>query len=159
MTKAQKISLLLLRLSLGSLFFYGGIIKIMDPNWSAAAYLRGAKTFASFYLWLMQPGILPVVNFLNEWGLTLLGWALILGIFVRLAAYAGVPLMLLYYFSQSTMRFPFPSAGSFIFDQRIIFSLALILLANFEAGRYWGLEDWCRNLPICSRFPKLRDWL
>jgi len=48
MTQFQKISLLLLRLSLGWLFFYAGITKILDPSWTSAGYIKGAKLFPQF---------------------------------------------------------------------------------------------------------------
>jgi len=156
-TQFQKISLFLLRVSLGWMFFYAGITKIMDPEWSAAGYMKGAKTFAGFYQFLTQPGILPVINFINEWGLLLLGVSLILGVFVRLSSVLGAVLMLLYYFP--ILDFPYPNAHSLIVDEHIIYALALALLAAWRAGRTYGLENWCANLPVCSKFPKLREWL
>ena len=68
MDRFQKIILFLLRVGTGWLMFYAGITKILNPAWSAAGYLKGAKTFVGFYNWLAQPDILPVVNFINEWG-------------------------------------------------------------------------------------------
>lgn len=157
MEKNQKISLFLLRISLGWLFFYSGITKVLNPEWTAAGYLKGAKTFAWFYEWLSSSSILPIVDFLNEWGLTLLGVSLILGIAVRLSSLLGALVMLLYYFV--ILDFPHPNPNAFLVDQHIIFALALLLLAAFRAGRIWGLERWCSNLPICSKFPRLRHWL
>jgi hypothetical protein len=40
-----------------------------------------------------------------------------------------------------------------------MYALALLVLAAFRAGRVWGLENWCANLPICSKYPKLWNWL
>lgn len=157
MTQFQKISLFLLRLSMGWFMFYAGITKVIDPTWSAAGYLRGAKTFVEFYQWLVSPGILPIVNFVNEWGLTLLGVSLILGIGVRLSSILGAVLMLLYYFP--VLDFPYPNPHSYLVDEHIIYALTLLLLASLRAGRVWGLENWCSNLPICSKFPRLRKWL
>jgi len=157
MAQFQKVSLFLLRVSLGWMFFYAGITKILNPEWSAVGYLKGAKTFAGFYQFLTQPGILPITNFVNEWGLTLLGISLIFGVFVRLSSILGAALMLLYYFP--ILDFPYPNAHSFIIDEHIIYALALILLAAWRAGRTYGLENWCANLPVCSKFPKLREWL
>ena len=156
MTKSQKISLFLLRLSLGWGFFYAGITKIINPEWAAAGYLKGAKSFVWFYQWLLDPSILPIVNFMNEWGLTLLGVSLILGIGVRLSSILGALLMLLYYFV--VLDFPYPNPNSFLVDQHIIYIFVLLFFANLRAGRVWGLENWCANLPICSKFPKLRNW-
>lgn len=138
MNKFKDGSLLLLRLGLGWLFFYAGITKVLNPAWSAEGYLRGAKTFTGFYHWLASPGMLPVTNFLNEWGLTLIGAALILGVFVRIVAIAGAALMILYYLP--ILDFPYPDPHSYIVDEHIIYALALLVLAKFEAGRVWGLE-------------------
>lgn len=157
LSKGQKVVLFLLRVSLGWLFFYAGVTKLFDPGWTAAGYLQGAKTFGWFYEWLLTPNVLPIVNFLNEWGLTLLGVSLILGVAVRLSAMLGALLMLLYYFV--ILDFPYPNAHSFIVDEHIIYALALLLLACVRAGRVWGLERWCASLPVCSKFPKLRNLL
>lgn len=157
MTQSQKIFLFLLRILMGWLMFYAGITKVLNPEWSAAGYLKGAKTFADFYQWLASPGILPVINFVNEWGLTLLGISLILGIGVRLSSTLGAALMLLYYFP--ILDFPYPNPHSFLVDEHIIYALVLLLLASLRAGRVWGLENLYSKLPICSKFPRLRSWL
>jgi len=157
MTKFQKISLFFLRISMGWLFFWAGITKVLDPTWSAAGYLQGAKTFTNFYLWLTTPGLLSLTNFVNEWGLTLLGATLILGVFVRLSSVLGAMLMLLYYFP--ILQFPYPNVHSFIVDEHIIYISVLLFFAATRAGRVWGLERWCSGLPICSKFTKLRSLL
>lgn len=139
MTNLQKYSLFFLRISLGWLFFYAGITKVLNPAWSAAGYLKGAKTFAWFYQWLLAPSVLPVIDFLNEWGLTLIGVSLILGVFVRWSSYAGVLIMALYYFP--ILAFPVVGEHSYIVDEHIIYILAFLLLAGFDAGKVWGLEN------------------
>ena len=154
MGKLQKMSLFLLRVSLGGLYFYAGITKVMTPNWSAARYLQGAKTFTWFYQALLGSSLMPLVNFLNEWGLTLLGVSLILGIFVRLSSWLGIILMFLYYFV--VLQFPYVAPHSFIVDDHIIYSAGLLVLIAFSAGRIWGLDSWCAKLPICAKYPKLR---
>lgn len=156
MTKTQKTFLFLLRVALGWLFFYAGITKVLNPAWSAAGYLKGAKMFPEFYAWLASPEILPLTNFLNEWGLTLIGAALVLGIFVRFSAVLGAAMMLLYYFPVAD--FPYLEHG-FVVNEHIIYALALLILATFRAGWIGGLEKWCSGLPICRRFPGLRSWL
>ena len=157
MFSMQKTITFLLRISLGWLMLYAGVTKIIDPAWSAAGYLRGAKTFPGFYDWLIQPSLLPTVNFINEWGLTLLGASLILGVFVRLSSVLGALLMILYYLP--VLDFPYPNPHSYIVDEHIIYALALLYLAAVRAGRVWGLEGWCSRLPICSRFPAYRKLL
>lgn len=157
MTQFQKVSLFALRVSLGWLMLYAGITKVLDPAWTAAGYLAGAKTFTGFYQWLALSGAMPAVNLLNEWGLTLLGISLILGIGVRMTSVLGAVLMMLYYFP--ILDFPYPNPHSLIVDEHIIYALALVFLASFRAGRVWGLERWCSELPICRAFPRLRALL
>ena len=156
LTKSQKISLFLLRISMGWLMFYAGITKLLNPNFSAAGYLKGAKTFSGFYNALLSPSVLPAINFINEWGLTLLGVSLILGIGVRLSSVLGAALMILYYFP--VLDFPFV-AHSYIVDEHIIYALILVFFASVKAGRIWGLENWCANLPICKKFPTLHKFI
>lgn len=138
MTKFQKLSILILRLTLGLLMFYSGITKIMDPSWSAAGYLKDAKFFSQFYNFLLSPSVLPVINFINEWGLTLLGASLIIGIFVRLSSFLGIVLMVLYYLP--TLNFPYVGAHSYLVDEHIIYSASLLLLMVFNAGRIFGAD-------------------
>jgi thiosulfate dehydrogenase [quinone] large subunit len=135
--KTSQKALLVLRLALGWLMLYAGLDKVLSGNFSAAGFLMGAKTFHSFYVFLAQPSIIGLINFVNEWGLTLLGVSLILGIFVRLSSILGAVLMLLYYFASNT----FPSVPKgFIVDDHIIYALLLVLFAAINAGRYYGLD-------------------
>lgn len=157
MTKGQQISLVLLRLGLGWFMFYAGVTKVLDPMWSAAGYLKGAKTFVGFYDLLLSPSLLPFINFLNAWGLLLIGLSLMCGVFVRIGALSGALLMLLYYFP--VLDFPYPNTHTFLVDEHIIYAITFVLLASFRAGRFWGLESWCSTLPICAKFPQLRGWL
>ena len=157
MIQSQKITLLLLRLATGWLMFYAGITKVLNPEWTAAGYLQGAKTLPGLFQWFALPANIGWVNFVNEWGLTLLGISLILGVFVRLSSIAGVLLMALYYLP--VLTFPIVGTHSYIVDQHVIYALVLIFFAVIRAGRYYGLENWCAKLPICSRFPRLRAWL
>jgi thiosulfate dehydrogenase [quinone] large subunit len=134
----QKISLFLLRISIGWLFFYAGITKVLDPSWTAKGYLMGAKTFPELFNFFLKPDILPIVNFLNQWGLLLIGVALILGVFMRTATVAGISLMILYYLP--ILNFPYPNTHSYIVDEHIIYALVLVVLLASGAGRAWGLQ-------------------
>lgn len=153
----QKVSLFLLRVAMGWLMFYAGITKIIDPSWSAEGYLKRAKTFEGFYALFLHPSILPVVNIINEWGLTLLGVSLLLGVFVRVSSILGAILMILYYFP--VLQFPYIGTHSFLIDDHAIYALVLLYFAASRPGRFWGLETWCSRLPACKRYPKLRAWL
>jgi len=154
MTDFQKWSLFLLRVSLGMVFFYAGITKVINPQWSAAGYLRGAAQFSSFFSWLASDTMLPLVNFLNEWGLTLIGAALLLGIGVRLAGFAGAAMMVLYYLP---LGFLHPNEHALIVDEHIVYAAGLLVLAAYNAGSFWTLRHGLmRSL---SAFPRVTRWL
>lgn len=134
----KNISLFLLRVSFGWLMFYAGITKILNPSWTAAGYLSNAKTFPALFGWLASPDIIGIVNFLNEWGLTLIGVSLILGILVRPASVAGVILMLLYYFP--VLDWPTIGTHSYIIDEHIIYVLIFAYFVYAAPGKIWGLD-------------------
>jgi thiosulfate dehydrogenase [quinone] large subunit len=147
MNKFQETSLFLLRLALGWVLFYAGWEKVTNPSWSAAGYLRAAKTFQGFYAWLATPGMIHTVNWLAEWGLVIIGAALILGIGVRLAGILGAIIMVLFYFP--VLNGVYPDANSYLVDIHIVYALALLLIAALGAGKIWQLEGWFKKV-----FPK-----
>jgi len=128
----------LLRVSLGWIFFYAGITKIFNSQWSAEGLLREASSLRPFFQWFAHENVLPLTNFVNEWGLTLLGISLILGVGIRLSFIPGIILMFLYYLLR--LDFPYPNPQSFIVDQHIVYIFSLLVLGSFKAGRYWGLD-------------------
>ena len=134
----QKFFLFVLRVATGWMFFYAGITKVLDPQWSATGYLKGAKAFTWLFQMLLDPSVLPIVNFMNKWGLTLLGVSLILGLFVRFSSLLGVLLMILYYLP---LGFPYPNPNSYIVDQHIIYIAVLLFFAAISAGRVFGLDS------------------
>lgn len=138
MPKTQKYLILLLRLSLGWLFLYAGLSKVLNPSWSAAGYLKAAKTLPELYTWLALPSNIGWVNFLNEWGLTLIGLSLVLGLWVRWSGLLGVLLMILYYIP--TLSFPYAGDHSLLIDEHVIYSLGLLVLVSFRAGHFWGVD-------------------
>jgi thiosulfate dehydrogenase [quinone] large subunit len=138
MNKAQRSLIVALRVALGGVFLYAGITKILDPGWSAAGYIGGAKTFPALYQIFLSPEVLPIVNILNSWGLTLLGISLIVGILVRYSSLLGAVLMLLYFLPE--LDFPYVGEHSFLIDEHIIYALLLILFSSVNAGKYWGLD-------------------
>jgi len=134
----QKISLFLLRISSGWLFFYAGITKVVNPNWSASGYLGSAKTLPGLFSWFAQPQNIGWVNFVSQWGLTIVGAALVAGLLVRWASLGGVALMILFYIP--ILQFPVVGEHSYIVDEHIIYIFVFAVLALFNAGRYWGLD-------------------
>ena len=83
------------------------------------------------------------VNFLNQWGLTLIGVSLILGVFIRWSTIAGVLLMALYYLAD--LSFPYIGANAYIVDSHIIYIFILVLLFVSKSGKNWGLDKYLRR--------------
>lgn len=135
---SQQKLIFILRITLGWLFFYAGITKVLNPDWSAGGYLKGAQTFSGFYQWLASPDVVGIVSFVNEWSLTLLGISLILGIFVRLSSSLGALLMILYYLP--ILNFPHVGDHSYLVDEHIIYAMVLIFFAVNRSGRFMGLD-------------------
>jgi len=138
MNKSAKVSLFLLRLSMGWLFFYAGITKVLNPEWTAEGYLKSAKILPQLFNWFALPENIGWVNFVNEWGLTLIGALLILGLFVRWASLGGIVLMVLYYLP--ILDFPYPNTHSYIVDEHIIYFFVFFLFYTLGVGRFWGLD-------------------
>ena len=95
----QSVMLVILRVAVGWHFLYEGIAKMMTVGWTSQGYLEISKwIFAPVFHWIAHtPSVLAVVDFLNIWGLTLIGLGLMLGALTRVAAASGAGLLLLYY--------------------------------------------------------------
>ncbi len=135
-----------LRLAIGWHFLYEGMVKLLDPHWSSAGYLAGSTgPLAGIYdQVLASPALLTVVDQLNIWGLILIGLGLMLGLFTRLAAGAGVALLVLYYLSNPPLirhGLSLPTEGNYLFiDKNLIELVMLGLIASFDPHRLWGLD-------------------
>jgi len=97
----SRLTLTFIRAAIGWHFLYEGISKLFMENWSAQAYLANATGFLSgFYHGIAaSESLVGAVDFLNIFGLIIIGLALFLGLFVRFASLAGILLLLLYYFA------------------------------------------------------------
>lgn len=88
MEKMVKYFLTLLRIVLGWYFLFEGISKILVSGWTSKNYLLGSTwIFSDFFYWLASsPTLVGIVDFLNIWGLILIGISLFVGLYVRWAS-------------------------------------------------------------------------
>jgi len=118
-------------------------------DWSSQSYLANASGFLSgFYHWLAAgEGMVRVVDFLNVYGLILIGLALFLGVFIRLASSAGIVLLVLYYFAYPPFGVSlFGSAeGHFYIVNRNFIEAFLLLWFVISRQRGYGLSQWIRD--------------
>ena len=157
MSKYKSILIFLLRISMGWLLLYAGYSKVSNPEWSATGFLKGAQTFPGLFEWFGSPSILPLTNFLNEWGQVLLGIAIILGVVMTLSSLLAALMMILYYLP--ALNFPFVGEHSLIVDEHIIYAVAFLLLAALHAGQHYGLGNWWSGLRFWQKYPKLKKLL
>ncbi|MDR1555469.1 MAG: DoxX family membrane protein [Tannerellaceae bacterium] len=142
--------LLALRLLIGWHFLYEGLVKVLNPKWTSLGYLMDSQGwFASLFQSMAgNPGTLAVVNFLNEWGLILIGLSLLLGCLTRLGSIGGILLLGLYYFSHppfigSEDLFMLPREGSYLWiDRNLIEMVALAVLYVFPTSHVFGLDKY-----------------
>jgi thiosulfate dehydrogenase [quinone] large subunit len=133
--------------------FFAGIEKVLDPAWTAKGFLLSAKTFPEFYAWFAEPINSWWIDPLNAWGIALVGVALLLGVAVRPAAWAGAVLMFVYYFPHNV--FPEVPHG-FIVEEHIIYAAAFILVAALPVAQRFGLSSFLRQT-FLGRIPIVRS--
>ncbi len=139
----------ILRVAIGWHFLYEGLSKLFMENWSSQSYLANAHGFLSgFYHWLASgEGLVRVIDFLNVYGLILIGLALFTGILIRFAAGAGVLLLLLYYFAYppfGSSLFGTPGGHFYIVDRNFI-EAVLLLWFVFSRRTGYGIDRLIRE--------------
>ena len=145
-TTLQHWVLVILRIAIGWHLLYEGVVKLMNPNWSSVGYLMDSKgIFAGlFHAMAGNPGVLQVVDFMNVYGLIIVGAALILGLFTRIAIYGGIGLLTLYFLSHPALinaNYAIPSEGSYMFvNKNLIEILALVVLLLFPTWQSIGID-------------------
>lgn len=136
-----------IRILIGWHFLYEGLVKLLNPNWSSALYLlESTWIFSSFFKSLaLNPQLLAVVDFLNIWGLILIGCGLFLGLFTRIAAVSGAALLLLYYVAQPPFTGIMLSGnleGSYIWvNKNLIEIIALILIFRLPSKWLFSFDN------------------
>jgi uncharacterized membrane protein YphA (DoxX/SURF4 family) len=144
--KIVKITLGILRIVIGWHFLYEGMTKLFDPAWSSRAFLEGSRwIFGDMFRWMASGDTgLQIIDFANAWGLTLVGLALILGIFTRLASWAGIAMLAMYYLAYppfSGFNYGAASEGNYlIVNKNLIELVCLLVIAFSRASQFFGLD-------------------
>jgi uncharacterized membrane protein YphA (DoxX/SURF4 family) len=144
------IILTLLRILIGWHFLYEGFIKLAMPDWTSFHYLMESRWLLSgFFHWITaNQTALAVTDFLNVWGLILIGMGLFLGMFIRVAGISGALLLCMYYMANP----PFASSNAspeghyFIINKDMIEAGILIVLATIRKDYTWGLDRWIKMI-------------
>ena len=140
----MKIIITALRIAIGWHFLYQGAIKLFADEWSAASFLNNTYGFLSgFYHWLVaSPVRLDIVNFLNIWGLILIGLALCIGLWSKWASIFGVLLITLYYFAYPPFGISLlGSDGTTFIINELFIEGAILVFLFFNKEKGYGLDD------------------
>lgn len=145
-----------LRVLIGWHFLYEGLVKVLAEKWTAADYLAAARgPLADFYHSLAaDPATLQLVDLLNVWGLTLLGVALILGVFTRISCLLGAVLLAFYYLAYppfAGLDFGVPAEGRYLIVNKTLVELAALLLMTCSSASSRLAFDRLLLLPLRRR--------
>jgi uncharacterized membrane protein YphA (DoxX/SURF4 family) len=138
--------LTIVRIIIGWHFLYEGISKIAAAGWSSAPYLAGSRwIFAPlFQLMAENNAVTAVVDFMNIWGMILVGLGLMLGLFTRWAS-AGGALMLFFYFVAYPpfpgFMYGVPAEGNYLWVNRNLIEFFILVALFFLSSDYmFGLD-------------------
>jgi uncharacterized membrane protein YphA (DoxX/SURF4 family) len=151
MKKYSSYLLTMLRILIGWHFLYEGIAKLINPGWTAKYYLLGSKwIFAGLFHWMASSQtIINIVDFLNVWGLILIGLSLFIGLLVRWSAIAGAVLLFFYFASYPPIfgyTFGVVAEGNYQWvDKNLIELIMLVVLASLPADFLFGADRWLKH--------------
>jgi thiosulfate dehydrogenase (quinone) large subunit len=152
----------LLRIGLGLVFLWAFFDKVFGLGFATAAdksWLLGNSPTAGFLSFATRGPLAGIyqsmvgsafVDWLFMLGLLLIGVALVLGVGVKLAGYAGALLMLMMWSAA------LPPKNHPFLDEHIIYGLVLIGLAQVKSGHWWGLGNWWRTTTLVKTYKWLQ---
>ena len=138
--------LVVLRMLIGWHFLYEGIAKLANPYWTAAGFLSESRwIFSGIFRGIADsPALLAIVNVVNSWGLVIIGLCLILGLFTRIVAIAGVVLLGSYWLAAPPFMgysYTTPMEGNYlIVNKTLIEMFALWVVVLFPTSKQIGLD-------------------
>ncbi|MDB5651900.1 MAG: DoxX [Hyphomicrobiales bacterium] len=143
------------RLLMAWTFLYSASHQVLNPKFSAAAFLANTKTFHDVYAIFTAPALDPILTFLVSYGHLLIGLSLLVGFMVRVSSLFGVVLILLYWTAH--MEWPYiENHNNFIVDYHIVYATVLLFLFAKRGGHVWGLDGWVAALPVVQNNAWLR---
>ena len=146
LNNSQLYGLVALRVLIGWHILYEGVSKLLNPYWSSAAYLLDSKwIFSGLAKTIVaSPTLLTISDYLNMWGLTIIGFLLIVGLLNRYATIVGAVLILLYYLFAPPflgLEYSRPGEGSYIIvNKNLIEACTLLVLYYLPTSHVIGLD-------------------
>ena len=166
----RKILIALLRITIGWIFLWAFIDKLIGLSFSTCAgkgvlcsdaWISGGSPTVGFLTHGTHGPLASVFTFLGtapfihgfvDWlfmaGLLGIGVALIAGACIKPAVYSGALLLILMWAAAP------PATNPFI-DDHIVYAIVLVLLRWLNAGHYFGLGEWWENHDLVKKHPWL----
>jgi len=142
------------------MILFAGLGKVTGEPFDASGYLVHAPDAASPVSGLYAamgatPWFVEFANVFVPATQLLIGTALILGAFVRLAALGGAMQMMLFYLGGWT------GEALALFDSTLVYAMVFLTVAAFGAGRILGLDAYIERLEVggealIEKLPALR---
>ncbi|WP_049922897.1 DoxX family protein [Halopiger djelfimassiliensis] len=151
---------LALRLMMGWAFAYSGFTKLVAAEpFSSGGYLANVAAtngnpLADAFAWMAAtPWFVEFANVAVPWGELFIGLGLLVGAFVRLAAFFGAFMMALFYFGNWDVAHG-------VINGDFAYMLVFLAVAAFGAGRILGLDAYIERYEIggqqlIERYPAL----
>lgn len=147
-----------LRLVMGGMMLFAGIGKYTGDGFNAAGYLgnvAAVSPVSGLYGAMAENAMMmDIINVVIPATQVLIGLALILGLFVRLAVFGGALQMAMFYLGG------WEGEWLGLFDSTLIYMVVFLAIGAFAAGRIIGLDRYIEQLevggtPLVERYPKL----
>ena len=148
---------------IGGMMLFAGLGKfafISGEAFDASGYLvhgvDAASPVSGLYAWMAGiPTLMEITNVVIPVTQVLIGVALIVGGFVRLAAFGGALQMMAFYLGGWEGEF------LALFDSTLIYAVVFVTVAALGAGRILGADGYIEQLevggePLVERFPVMR---
>jgi len=134
------------RIVIGWHFLYEGLSKIITAGWSSAPYLAGSKWILApvFTTLANSPSAVSVIDFINIWGMILVGLGLMTGLFTRWASLGGALMLFFYFVAYPPIpgyMFGVPVEGSYLWVNRNLIELfALSIFIFISPASHFSLD-------------------
>jgi len=138
--------LTVIRITIGWHFLYEGIAKILAKGWSSAPYLAGSKwIFAPLFNSMAEnAGVISFVDFMNIYGMILVGLGLILGLLTRWASLGGAIMLLFYFVAYPPVpgyTIGVPVEGSYLWINKTLIEFFVLSAFIFMSSEYhFGID-------------------
>ena len=152
-----------LRLVMSGIFLWAFFDKLLGLGFateSSKSWLSGASPTSGFLKFGTEGSALSsyfqslsgniFVDLLFMSGLLLVGSALLLGIGLRIAGFAGSLMMFLIYLSL------FPPENNPLLDEHILYIVVLLGISGSNAGKYFGLGNAWVKTKLVKKYPLFR---